>query len=700
MANRPLFPLFFVSGLLLAYYQRALKAHRADRGALGLLLKSWWQGPRALPVAGLQRAGGHSYSLSLDEDFCSDEMGHTTLMLLEDGRPLPLAHSNSVKKIASQGLGRWVHVGRKIFFSPSDNADLGQTAHQYHLIDGLGSRPEIFGALSKLAQLKSSFRNPAAYALAKLQLVLGSRLTLASSREPDDRRLDVRDIRLDLAAAGLPTLVVESLAIQLAEMPGAWRIEATLGGITFGDWALDSLVLDLDITPACQISLVGLEARHQDQTLLSWQGGRPDEGGAAGRLLVHALAPLREALAQTCGGPDGARRWLVGFLADLDENRLELGLRAEGNALATLMGALLGEACPGWLELVFRQTEHGMRFEARTDSPVATDTSAPPEPPRPAPTVPSGAGAGLPDGWTAQLGKPLEPEFAGRVASILDPARPALVVRGIPRFVESDRYAGSFSFQWTTYTDTQLDSQQGVALTEQDLRLKTGFTPEEVAGKLVLDAGVGTGRHAEVMAAWGARVVGVDLSEAVETARDNLARFPNALVMQADIGALPFQPASFDIIYSIGVLHHTPDTRAYTERLIPLLKPGGILAIWVYPPKFQRRAEWVPLVSRLPAQAFQAWCEWIIDLARPHRDRPWVEAFIRQFPFATHHPTPQRSVLALFDGYTPTFHWTHGQEEVSHWFRQWGLEEIRTVEEPTAVRGRKPGLGQADEAAV
>lgn len=306
--------------------------------------------------------------------------------------------------------------------------------------------------------------------------------------------------------------------------------------------------------------------------------------------------------------------------------------------------------------------------------------------------------------WRSLIGKDLDPAFAREVEGVLAPAPtgsadsaltfadrpPAPVVRGIPRFVDSDHYVSSFSFQWTTYTDTQLDSRQGVALTEQDLVLKTGLSPDEVRGRLVLDAGVGIGRHAELLAGWGAHVVGVDLSDAVETARDNLARFPNALVMQADIGALPFRPASFDVIYSIGVLHHTPDTRAYTERLLPLLKPGGVLAIWVYPPLFQRRGEWVPLVSRLPPLAFKAWSEWVIDMARAHRNDLWMEAFIRQFPFATHHPTAQRSVLALFDGYTPTYHWTHAPEEVEDWFRAWGLEDIRRLEEATAVRGRKP----------
>jgi SAM-dependent methyltransferase len=269
----------------------------------------------------------------------------------------------------------------------------------------------------------------------------------------------------------------------------------------------------------------------------------------------------------------------------------------------------------------------------------------------------------------------------------------APVLRNIPRFVPSDCYATSFSFQWTTYTTTQVDSVQGSDLTQQDLIKKTGLTPADVAGKLVLDAGVGVGRHTEVLARWGALVVGVDLSDAVESARENLAGYDNAVVLQADIGNLPFRPEAFDYVISIGVLHHTPDTRTYTEKLVPLLKPGGELAIWVYSQAFSRRGEWVPLVSRLPLISFKDWCEWIVDVARAERGNPWLEAFMRQFPFSTHHPTAERSVLALFDGYSPTYHWTHTVEEVQGWFRDFGLTDIHSSPSPTAVRGHKPASG-------
>src|SRR5439155_16573893 len=80
---------------------------------------------------------------------------------------------------------------------------------------------------------------------------------------------------------------------------------------------------------------------------------------------------------------------------------------------------------------------------------------------------------------------------------------------------------------------------------------------------------------------WGARVVGIDLSAAAEVAATNLAD-REFIALQADVFALPFAPESFDVIYSIGVLHHTPDCEKAFKVLPQYLKPGGKIAVWLY----------------------------------------------------------------------------------------------------------------------
>ncbi|HEX6957989.1 MAG TPA: class I SAM-dependent methyltransferase [Ferrovibrio sp.] len=302
------------------------------------------------------------------------------------------------------------------------------------------------------------------------------------------------------------------------------------------------------------------------------------------------------------------------------------------------------------------------------------------------------------------LKKALDPVFAARLIEIVQPQITAVredalvladgrnipIVNGVPRFVASDHYAASFSFQWTLYRTTQHDEGHQTDFSQKDFELKFGLTQADVAGRLFLDAGCGTGRLSEILAGWGAYVVSVDLSASVDVAHAHLAGADRVAVFQADIGALPFRPESFDFVISSGVLHHTPDTRAYAAKLVPLVKPGGEFAIWVYSPLHAKRKEWIPLTSRLPHPAFQAWCSWIVDIARQNRQNPFLRAVREQFPFTVYHETAARSALTLFDGYTPTYHGVHSEEEVIGWFRDFGLIDIGTNVIPTSVRGRKP----------
>lgn len=305
----------------------------------------------------------------------------------------------------------------------------------------------------------------------------------------------------------------------------------------------------------------------------------------------------------------------------------------------------------------------------------------------------------------ATFGKELDPVFAEKLAQVFKAPIAASsaerldftdgssvpVVNHMPRFVSSDHYTTSFSFQWTLYSNTQHNDELTHDLSVKDFTGKFGMTEEQVKGKLFLDAGCGSGRLLELLAQWGAYVIGADLSESVDVARHHVAKYNTVAVIQADIGNLPFRPECFDTVVSTGVLHHTPDTRAYAAKLVPLVKPGGEFGIWVYNDRiFARRKEWIPITSRIPHKAFNDWCVWITEAARANRGHPLLEMFIHHFPFTTYHETAARSALTVFDGYSPTYHGIHSEAEVMEWFREFGLVEIHTNAIPTSVRGRKP----------
>jgi SAM-dependent methyltransferase len=257
--------------------------------------------------------------------------------------------------------------------------------------------------------------------------------------------------------------------------------------------------------------------------------------------------------------------------------------------------------------------------------------------------------------------------------------------------VESEAYAGSFGFEWQRHRRTQLDVEQD-GESERTFREKTGFTPEAIRDRLVLDVGCGMGRFAEVASRWGASVVAADLSLAVESARANLADRPNVAVVQADCFALPFPVETFDVIYSLGVLHHTPDCAAAFRGLVPLLKPGGTIAIWVY----GHMGYWGAVASvyrrvttRIPHPVLHALCHVAVPLYYVHRV-PLLGAVTRTVLPTSMHPRAAWRVLDTFDWYSPRYQSMHTCEEVRGWFAGVGVTDIKVLDFPVSVRGTRP----------
>ncbi|MFI5396494.1 MAG: class I SAM-dependent methyltransferase [Candidatus Binatia bacterium] len=105
-------------------------------------------------------------------------------------------------------------------------------------------------------------------------------------------------------------------------------------------------------------------------------------------------------------------------------------------------------------------------------------------------------------------------------------------------------------------------------------------TMEGFRGKTVLDAGCGGGQHMRFIAPLAAEVMGVDLNCA-EVAAGRCRGYSNISTVDGDLATVDLG-RQFDVVYSIGVLHHTDDPRASFMNIARHVKPGGRMIVWVY----------------------------------------------------------------------------------------------------------------------
>ena len=196
------------------------------------------------------------------------------------------------------------------------------------------------------------------------------------------------------------------------------------------------------------------------------------------------------------------------------------------------------------------------------------------------------------------------------------------------------------------------------------------------------------------MAEWGAReVLCVDLSAAVEAAFANTQHLSNVHVVQADLFKLPFRHESFELIYSIGVLHHTPDTKKAFLSLVSFLKEDGLISIWVYPDTpdlAQRLSDRIRTVStRMNPRLLHKFC-WLAVPAYYVYNVPFLgKAIFHFFPPFSKEPYWEDRVLDTFDWYSPKFQWKQTYPQVHDWFREANLTDIHVLGTPVSMWGKK-----------
>ena len=169
-------------------------------------------------------------------------------------------------------------------------------------------------------------------------------------------------------------------------------------------------------------------------------------------------------------------------------------------------------------------------------------------------------------------------------------------------------------------------------------------------GKRLLEIGCGLGTDLLQFARGGAEVTGIDLTPAsIELVKKRFAQARVRVKAQvADAERLPFSDNSFDVVYSFGVLHHTPNTQKAIEEVYRVLKPGGRIVIMLY----HRRSMHVQLGM---LYAFLA--------SKVRRTGGIVEDWVRQY-----------------DGEGNPLEKSYARGEIKHMFQKFSGLKLKTVD--------------------
>ena len=269
----------------------------------------------------------------------------------------------------------------------------------------------------------------------------------------------------------------------------------------------------------------------------------------------------------------------------------------------------------------------------------------------------------------------------------------------IPRFSRSKGYASSFGTQWKTFAKAQIDIGKNQ---ESSIRFKSevGWSADEISNSLALEVGCGAGRFVDVVSKFGAKlIIGVDITDAVDAAYKNLGSRDNVFIIQADIYNMPFREQTFNFVYSIGVIHHTPEPKvAFDNMLIPL-KNKGKIALSVYEISLYDRPNrnslniatkdllWSlnlwrcelfrTITTKLPHVAMVVYCKTFVPILHYLNKIPLLRFFRYFFPSTCYRNLPVAwSMLDTMDTYSTKIVHQYRAKDIFQWFLGNGLKRI------------------------
>ncbi len=159
-------------------------------------------------------------------------------------------------------------------------------------------------------------------------------------------------------------------------------------------------------------------------------------------------------------------------------------------------------------------------------------------------------------------------------------------VDGVFRMTSGVNYTDNFGFQWNKFQKTQIDRERNNSeISKVRFFSETDWDPVLLKECDLLEVGCGAGRFSQVvLSSTDANLYSIDFSNAVDANYKNNSKYGERInIFQASIYEMPFEDNSFDKVFCLGVLQHTPNFKKSIKSLAGKVKDGGELVVDFYP---------------------------------------------------------------------------------------------------------------------
>jgi SAM-dependent methyltransferase len=255
------------------------------------------------------------------------------------------------------------------------------------------------------------------------------------------------------------------------------------------------------------------------------------------------------------------------------------------------------------------------------------------------------------------------------------------IIGGVPRMIVyldgRKDLAESWGYEWDSVAEGRLEKETYYGQTEEEEIASfchyLGISPDDLQGKVILDAGCGYGRLTRALNRFGAEVYGIDIASSIERTYEYCRSAQNVHIIQADIVDLPFKKMTFDYVFCKLTICYVRDHEKTFKGLSALVKPSGRLFISV-PDKSDlafvvRLKDFLRITHCLPRGLLLHLC-WafapVLSLAKKAVRNPMTSI--------------RTNAFFLFNALHPIFMTRHTKEEVIDWFEKEGFAEVTLTE--------------------